>query len=715
VSFALGLLLLLSPETERLLLGDNPFFRREGMERALAEGDLELLRRAARSTHWDARWFAAEALGPRTPPELLKDPVAVVREAAIRALGIAAPEEALVALARDADDAVRAEAAWALRAASSKRPLQPLLRDPSPTVRMAALAATGTWGQLRTFAAREELDVAVPAIIALGRAGGSSDAAFLFGRLRGFMKRAAKEPLPLYLREQPCADIALARAIGEMARRGVTFGGKPVGEEARDLVARTDLHAPSALLLAEIAAGARDSEAAARILSAQLEARRKSKLTDVQLDPAVQGILHAFAREPWPELGPLLLPLLSSRSPVVRVAVAEALPADAARAALADESADVRAAACPRVRDAAALVPLARDADARVREACARALGPLGDPAAAVALGTLAQDPEMAVRRAAIGALLRTPLPGRTEVLLLKALTDETWPVRQSAAAALAFLGEEEAVMPRAIAALGAPDENARQYAIELIHALTEARLAYDPARPEEGQALWKAWWDARAERAPKPGAFRYHVEDLRRKGIDLVLVLDATGSMSPVIQSTKRRLEAVLRGLRDVVPDLRARIVAYRDQGDAFLTLGSPLTHDPRILEDFLACVPAWGGGDVPEAVLAGLRDAVDRTPWRDGTHRVIVLFGDAPPHEREQPLVEALCKEFKGTIHAADVGSYGAEGARIPLTAFQQIAGWGRGGAVALTDERDLLRNLLVFTLGPRFREAVETLFGL
>lgn len=717
---ALVLLLLLSPESERLLLGDSPFFRHEGMERAVAEGDTDLLLRAARSPLWDVRRLAAEGLGHGTPPELLEDPVAVVREAAVRALGTKAPEQALLALLADKDDAVRAEAVWAMRDAASKRALQPLRDDRSPTVAAAALAVTGSFGVLRSAAARDDLAVAVPALFALGRAGGPADAAFLMGRLRAALKRAAKEGAPLHLREAPSSDVALARALGEMARRGVALGNGAVADEARKLIGSSDLHAPGALLLAELAAGARDVDAAARILGAQLEARRKSKLRNVDLDPGVQGILHAFAREPWPELAPLLAPLLAAKSPEVRVAVAEALAGDAAKAALEDPAADVRAAACRRVRDPAALAPLAKDPDARVRAACARALGRLGDPSAGPALAPLANDPAATVRRAAVGALLRVALPGRTEMLLRIALVDAEPGVRGAAGAAIEFLGEEEAAMPRAIEALLAEDLPARERARELVERLTEARFPYDPSDPVPGHAQWKAWWDARAERAPKPGAFRYHVEDLRRKGIDLVLVMDATGSMSPVIQSTKRRIEAVVEGLRRVVPDLRARVVAFRDEGDAFVTIGSPLTHDPRLLEDFLACVPAWGGGDTEEAVLAGLRDAIGRTPWRAETQRVIVLFGDAGPHDREMPLVEAVCREFKGVVHAADVGSYGEGGAgggaaRVPIDAFLRIAGWGRGAAVALTDETALLRSLLVLTLGPDYRAAVETLFGL
>jgi hypothetical protein len=52
---------------------------------------------------------------------------------------------------------------------------------------------------------------------------------------------------------------------------------------------------------------------------------------------------------------------------------------------------------------------------------------------------------------------------------------------------------------------------------------------------------------------------------------------------------------------------------------------------------------------------------------------------------------------------------------GARVPIPAFRRIAELGRGAAVALTDETELLKSLLVLTLGPAHKAAVETLFGL
>ena len=203
-----ALLLLLSPETERMLLGPSPFFRREGVERALRLGETEILVRAAKSRHWDARRVAAGALGARAPVVLLKDPVAAVREAAARALDAAAPEPDLVVLLKDDDDAVRAAAAWALRGRHASRHLKPLLSDPSPGVRVVALAALGRKGDLLAMSRRSSLAEAVPALAVLGEVGGPAEAANLVSRLSKAVKAADKQRDLLYYRAVPSSDIA---------------------------------------------------------------------------------------------------------------------------------------------------------------------------------------------------------------------------------------------------------------------------------------------------------------------------------------------------------------------------------------------------------------------------------------------------------------------------------------------------------------------------
>ena len=166
------------------------------------------------------------------------------------------------------------------------------------------------------------------------------------------------------------------------------------------------------------------------------------------------------------------------------------------------------------------------------------------------------------------------------------------------------------------------------------------------------------------------------------------------------------------MEALRRIVPDLRVRIIAYRDRGDRFVTLSSPLTFDGRLLEDFLGCLPAAGGGDMPEAVHEGLRSAILKTPWRNKSHRLVLLFGDAPPHQEDLEQIQQLVEGFEGAVHTVSVSGGRAGPIAEP---FRKIASWGGGSFLALAGADDIVRSILVLTLGPKHRAAIESLFGL
>ena len=129
-------------------------------------------------------------------------------------------------------------------------------------------------------------------------------------------------------------------------------------------------------------------------------------------------------------------------------------------------------------------------------------------------------------------------------------------------------------------------------------------------------------------------------------------------------------------------------------------------------MLEDFLGCLPAAGGGDQPEAVHEGLRSAILKTPWRNKSHRLVLLFGDAPPHQEDVELIEPLVEGFEGTVHTVSVAG-GKAGPNAE--SFRKIAGWGGGSFLALAGADDIVRSILVLTLGPQHRTAIESLFGL
>jgi len=708
-----ALLLFCSPESERLLLGPSPFFRYEGMERARRDQEWELLGRAAKSTKWDARRLAVLALGPRAPESLVNDPVAVVRAAAIAALDVELPEAVLLAKLDDPDDSVRAAAAWALRKSPVATKLRPLFKDPSPSVRLAALGAAGRRSDLLRLANGKDLALAVGALGVLGRGGDVSAAGTLVRMLEQRVRKMKSQRNVAYAEVPVSADLALARAVGEMARREITVGGMPVSKRLRRMVERSGLLGRAGVVLAEAVSEARDTEAAYRIIDGQIRARKTSTLPLSSIDFVFRSSMHAFARRPWPELAPLLMPALSDRDVGVRRSVAEAMYGEGARLALRDADPTVRAIACARIGRQEPLLVAMRDASPMVREAALRALGRLGDAVAGKAVVRLRGDADPQVRRAVIGAMLRLPIEDRDAEFYRFALEDKDTKVRAAAAASLGLL-EQTTILPRAIEDLESSNRLTRERALAVLHALTEARFNYNVSQPAAGAAAWNAWWKSKREQ--REGGFEYYVEDLRRRGIDLVLVIDATGSMAPLIQATKRRLQAVIDGVRRVVPDLRVRVVFYRDHREAFLTLASPLTHDERLLEDFIACVPAGGGGDTAESVLSGLRAAILKTDWRPKTQRVVLVFGDAPPHDDDLALIERTVTEFKGVVHTVDVTGYGrVGGARGRLATFGLIAKWGRGAFVRSGNDRELLREILVLTLGPKHRSAVEALFGL
>lgn len=121
------------------------------------------------------------------------------------------------------------------------------------------------------------------------------------------------------------------------------------------------------------------------------------------------------------------------------------------------------------------------------------------------------------------------------------------------------------------------------------------------------------------------------------RARLDLVFLVDATGSMGDEIDKLKRSMRAVADQIARMPsrPDLCLGLVAYRDRGDAFFVRGTDLTDDLGAFQAMLEQLQAGGGGDTPEALNEALHTAVHRISWRgEGSARMVVLVADAPPH---------------------------------------------------------------------------------
>jgi Mg-chelatase subunit ChlD len=121
---------------------------------------------------------------------------------------------------------------------------------------------------------------------------------------------------------------------------------------------------------------------------------------------------------------------------------------------------------------------------------------------------------------------------------------------------------------------------------------------------------------------------------DISKPAIDVVFILDTTGSMSEEIESVKSTLKTVLSKLGQDVK-IRVGLVEYKDREDSFVTKTYALTSDVSSLSASIAGISAQGGGDTPEDVNSGLSVAVNQMQWSDkAVARLAFLIADAPPH---------------------------------------------------------------------------------
>lgn len=129
--------------------------------------------------------------------------------------------------------------------------------------------------------------------------------------------------------------------------------------------------------------------------------------------------------------------------------------------------------------------------------------------------------------------------------------------------------------------------------------------------------------------------------------------------------------------------------------------------------VEDYLQPISADGGGDGPEAVQRGLWWAVSENKFRVHARKVVLLFGDAPPHDEDlqecHQIVSAFHRREKGIVSTISCRA----GQHIP--AFLEIARAGHGEAFFLADHRRIIEQLVVLVFGSENRERVLQAFRL
>ena len=196
-----------------------------------------------------------------------------------------------------------------------------------------------------------------------------------------------------------------------------------------------------------------------------------------------------------------------------------------------------------------------------------------------------------------------------------------------------------------------------------------------------------------------------FHWEDVRRKGLDLMVVLDTSRSMM-ASDIKPSRLQQAKWGIRDLLRNLHGDRVGLVPFAGSSL-LQCPLTIDyaafTMTLDDVYSGIIPRGGTAIEQA----LRTAIAGFPASSPADRVILLITDGEDHEGDPLALLPELKEKNIRVYTIGIGTL--EGEMVPAGAGQGAYFKDRQGQIVKTVlHEDVLQKLALGTGGTYVRSA-------
>jgi Mg-chelatase subunit ChlD len=172
---------------------------------------------------------------------------------------------------------------------------------------------------------------------------------------------------------------------------------------------------------------------------------------------------------------------------------------------------------------------------------------------------------------------------------------------------------------------------------------------------------------------------------------LDLMFLLDTTGSMGDELTKIQGTIDSIAQRIDGFTPrpSIRYGLVAYKDNGDEYVTQAAPFTTDLAAFRQQLTQLSALGGGDTPEALDEALYDGVVRAEWSDeAAVRLIFLVADAAPHVPGTGQFTYLDGSREAAARGVKIYPIAASNTDPPAEyVFRQLAQQTLGGFVFLT----------------------------
>src|SRR5882672_3361959 len=223
-------------------------------------------------------------------------------------------------------------------------------------------------------------------------------------------------------------------------------------------------------------------------------------------------------------------------------------------------------------------------------------------------------------------------------------------------------------------------------------------------------------------------------VDELRHKGLDIVIVIDGTKSMDFVMADVKARMTLLAVRLRRLVPIARVGAVVFGAKSEPLDI--QPLTLSTIKLQSFLGSIQAKGGGEWEENTFGAVQAAVTKMDWKPYARKVFVLIGDSPPEKTDFAPLVAMLRDFRrnnGTLSVVDVieeehmrferefwmkehGEYPKEISPLPQfarqaqLAYRKLAVEGGGSIQRLSRDANIEQQVMILVFGDRWQEEVR-----
>jgi len=186
---------------------------------------------------------------------------------------------------------------------------------------------------------------------------------------------------------------------------------------------------------------------------------------------------------------------------------------------------------------------------------------------------------------------------------------------------------------------------------------------------------------------------------------LDIVMVVDLSGSYSDDLQTFKSKAEEILNAFKDIFKDYNVKVgitsfvdypqYPYGDDGDYPFKLDLDLTDNDTQFITTINELHVYSGSDTPESQLEAVKQTILQTSWDPNALRIILLFTDANFHNKdEEPdYPGAGMKEVKSLLNEYQINVIG------------MVAGDDPG---ALEDVSEI--SLFTTTLSTDSKEVVE-----